>query len=379
MATGTPPPRPTTTGRRAVLRMALGGSAALLLSLRGKRGLAQSRATPDSFNALYNYPPMLGHVVSWHLPVLSNPPDGEPTAYLEKGDVVPIYGAKVFRPAPRAYPHNPVWFDIGTGCVHSSYVVPVREQFQEPVDPVGGGFWAEISVPYTQQHWEPREGSVGRFQMSYGAVFRVVERADDEQGQAWYRLYEEQNPGGIWWWVRAAHARKIGLEEFAPISPEVSPPHKRIVIDLAAQELVCTEYDAVVFSTRIASGSGYRDSSGELYGFDTPPGEHHVQRKTPARHMIGGPPGTRGFYNLPGVPWCTYFTSGGAAIHGTYWHNDFGRPRSHGCINVTSDAAKWIYRWTTPHLGPGGGYYYYWVPEEEQEAATAIEVRNQAY
>jgi hypothetical protein len=359
--------------------MAVGGAAALLLSAGRKRGFAQSRTTPDSFNALYDNPPMLGYVVNWHQAIRPDPPEGEASGYLEKGEVVPIYGAKTFQPAPRAYSHNPVWFDVGTGYAHSSNIVPVREQLQEPVDSVSDGFWGEIAVPYTLQHWEPREGSVGQYRMAYGAVFRVVERADDEGGQAWYRLYEEQNPGGIWWWVRAAHVRRIEPEGFTPISPDVPPRHKRIVIDLAAQDLVCTEYDTAVFATRIASGSGYRDPSGQLYGFDTPPGEHHVQRKTPSRHMIGGPPGTRQFYNLPGVPWCTYFVSGGAAIHGTYWHNDFGRPRSHGCINVTCDAAHWIYRWTTPHVGPGGGYYYYWVPEEQREEATTIEVRNQAY
>jgi hypothetical protein len=46
-----------------------------------------------------------------------------------------------------------------------------------------------------------------------------------------------------------------------------------------------------------------------------------------------------------------FFQRDGIAVHGTYWHNDFGHPRSHGCVNVSIDAAKWIYRWTTPTLG----------------------------
>jgi len=57
-----------------------------------------------------------------------------------------------------------------------------------------------------------------------------------------------------------------------------------------------------------------------------------------------------GTYDLPGVPWVTYLTKSGISFHGTYWHNDFGRPRSHGCINVTCDAARWIYRWTLPEV-----------------------------
>jgi lipoprotein-anchoring transpeptidase ErfK/SrfK len=48
----------------------------------------------------------------------------------------------------------------------------------------------------------------------------------------------------------------------------------------------------------------------------------------------------------------TYFHWWGTAIHGTYWHNDFGRPRSHGCVNVPNEIAKWVYRWTTPAVPP---------------------------
>jgi lipoprotein-anchoring transpeptidase ErfK/SrfK len=55
-------------------------------------------------------------------------------------------------------------------------------------------------------------------------------------------------------------------------------------------------------------------------------------------------------YELPGVPWCMFFTTTGIALHGTYWHNDFGRPRSHGCVNMRSEDAKWLYRWTLPEV-----------------------------
>ena len=57
-------------------------------------------------------------------------------------------------------------------------------------------------------------------------------------------------------------------------------------------------------------------------------------------------------YELYGVPWVSYFTESGIAIHGTYWHNDFGLPRSHGCINMPIDAARWIYLWSQPSLAP---------------------------
>jgi len=53
-------------------------------------------------------------------------------------------------------------------------------------------------------------------------------------------------------------------------------------------------------------------------------------------------------YELPGVPWVSFFHETGVAFHGTYWHTDFGIPRSHGCVNMRPEEAKWLYRWTTP-------------------------------
>jgi lipoprotein-anchoring transpeptidase ErfK/SrfK len=57
-------------------------------------------------------------------------------------------------------------------------------------------------------------------------------------------------------------------------------------------------------------------------------------------------------FDLPGVPWCTYFHWNGSALHGAYWHNDYGRPRSHGCLNLRPEDAKWLYRWTQPAVPP---------------------------
>jgi lipoprotein-anchoring transpeptidase ErfK/SrfK len=47
-----------------------------------------------------------------------------------------------------------------------------------------------------------------------------------------------------------------------------------------------------------------------------------------------------------------YITDGGISFHGTYWHNDYGVPHSHGCINMTPQSAKWLYRWTLPSVPP---------------------------
>jgi len=70
-------------------------------------------------------------------------------------------------------------------------------------------------------------------------------------------------------------------------------------------------------------------------------------------HMAGGSIGTG--YDTAGISWTTLFDPGGAAIHSTFWHNAFGTPRSHGCINARPEDAKWIFRWGLPtvSLNPG--------------------------
>ena len=67
-------------------------------------------------------------------------------------------------------------------------------------------------------------------------------------------------------------------------------------------------------------------------------GDYNVYVKYAAQTMSG--PG----YYLPDVPWVMYFYSG-YGIHGTYWHNNFGQPMSHGCVNLPTPEAEWFYNW----------------------------------
>ena len=67
----------------------------------------------------------------------------------------------------------------------------------------------------------------------------------------------------------------------------------------------------------------------------------------PSRHMRApeAERGTDAWFDLPGVPWSTFFTYDGIAIHGTYWHHNFGHPMSHGCVNASTPDAQWLYNW----------------------------------
>jgi len=133
--------------------------------------------------------------------------------------------------------------------------------------------------------------------------------------------------------------------EMTPISPNARD--KRLEVSLKDQRLYAYEGDRLVYSARCATGAAFTIEGVGMVDFTTPTGEHTVVRKRPSRHMLGFI-GRADEYDLPGVPFCTYFTEPGAAVHGAYWHNDFGRQRSHGCVNVLAEDAKWVYRWSMP-------------------------------
>jgi hypothetical protein len=184
-----------------------------------------------------------------------------------------------------------------------------------------------------------------------GTVYHIIEAYKDEQGTGWYKAYDEFPPTSpTFQWLLARDVRRIPRNEMCPIRPFV--PDKRIVTDLEAQRLTCFEGDQAVFSTLIASGVG-RHEGDPAYDLATHRGETAVLLKQASRHMTNrpypdGPPSVGDIFDLPGIAWNTFFHLSGTAIHGTYWHNDFGIRRSHGCMNVPTEAARFIYRWTHP-------------------------------
>ncbi len=117
-----------------------------------------------------------------------------------------------------------------------------------------------------------------------------------------------------------------------PGSPIQEP--KWIEVDLSDQYLRAWEYDRLVFGTYVSTG---------LPQYPTPPGTYRIYAKLRYEHMRGGTPGVD-YYDLPNVPHTMYFYRG-YAIHGAYWHNNFGRVMSHGCVNLPLSAAEWLYNW----------------------------------
>jgi lipoprotein-anchoring transpeptidase ErfK/SrfK len=279
--------------------------------------------------------------------------------------------------------YNKVWYKIEGGYVHSANVLPVPwNSGQPPITEAGDfGFWAEMVVPFFDVRVGPGLSS-GRAAYRYygGAVHKVqnvvtaesVPPADKMMFGAidkyWYQIEDEQFPAR--YFVPASYMRIVIEEEMAPISGDLDARDKLAVVNLKEQRVYAYEKDKEVFTCRCATGRNY-----DGMDFQTPRGEHFVYRKTPSQHMWGGAVGNEGAFNLPGVPWVSYFTTNGVAFHGTYWHNDYGAPRSHGCVNVASEDAKWLFRWTMPYIDPDPKNWYTQAPWRKPDFTKVTKVK----
>jgi L,D-transpeptidase catalytic domain len=292
-----------------------------------------------------------GRVISSSIQVYNIPSySGEAVRLFWKDTVLPISGVTIGDNDPE---YNRIWYRIGgLGYAHSGFIQPVLTVLNEPRSDIAQeGALAEVTVPYTDAHEGPTKTEEVAYRFYYETthwVTRLIRTARDE---FWYEIVDDKWDDRIYY-VPATHLRLVPDEELSPISPKVPLRGKRILVDIPRQTVTAFEWDLPVFSTRAATGAEF--SNGKYY---TPLGRHITFHKRPFRHMARGNLAANGF-DLPGVPWVSYFTETGVAFHGTYWHNDYGRPRSHGCINLTPQAAKWIYRWTLPYVPPDQQWVY---------------------
>ena len=113
----------------------------------------------------------------------------------------------------------------------------------------------------------------------------------------------------------------------------VAAGERWIHVNLSTQTLVAFEGDTPVFETLVSSG---------LPQWPTVTGLYRTYMKYESQTMNGYLLGYD--YYLPDVPYVMYFYED-YAIHGTYWHNSFGTPMSHGCVNVSTPDAGWLFNW----------------------------------
>jgi lipoprotein-anchoring transpeptidase ErfK/SrfK len=259
-------------------------------------------------------------------------------------EIIAITGQATSDESPTAY--NKLWYQTDTGFVYSAYVQPAENSANKPVAVDSRGFWGEITAPFADIYGSPSTDTPIAYRTYYGCVFKIISSATDTSQAIWYQISDEYS--GNDFYVNAEHIRPIPREEFAPISTDVPDDEKRIVVDTRNQVLTAYEADKVVFTARVATGASFHMADGTVQDFSTPEGNHRIYMKLPSQHMVGGAAGDADHYDLPGIGWISYFVTRGIAFHGTYWHNDYGAPHSHGCVNMLPEDAKWVYMWTLP-------------------------------
>lgn len=116
---------------------------------------------------------------------------------------------------------------------------------------------------------------------------------------------------------------------------------KWIDVDLSEQRVVAYVGTRPIRAFIVSTG---------LPNTPTVQGEFRIWVKTRIQDMSGGSRAAGNTYYLEDVEWVQYFYQD-YGFHGTYWHNNFGQPMSHGCINMTNEDAKWLFEWTSPQWG----------------------------
>ncbi len=183
-------------------------------------------------------------------------------------------------------------------------------------------------------------------------------------------LSEEFEVGGKAYMMTTAgqllRKNTLRLAEPQPVPEGVEPWERWIDVSLAKQMLVAYEGSRPVYVTLVSTGR----KGSKTEPFDTPPGRYRIRSKHVSTTMDGNT-ASDGNYSIQDVPWAMFF-EGSYALHGAFWHDGFGRVRSHGCVNLGPTDARWLFQWTTPFLPEG----WHGVHAHEGSPGSTVIVRE---
>jgi lipoprotein-anchoring transpeptidase ErfK/SrfK len=159
-------------------------------------------------------------------------------------------------------------------------------------------------------------------------------------------------------WIQRKESRKASLT-----TPPEEIEEGEMWIDVNLQEQVLVAYvgDSPIYTTMISTGTRKHR---------TPPGKYRIQRKVAQKTMSSGEKADEQ-YSVGGVPW-VMFVHGTYALHGAYWHDRMGAPRSHGCVNLSPKDAQHIYGMVQPQVPAG------WISANatEESPGTLVHIRS---
>ncbi len=240
--------------------------------------------------------------------------------------------------------NNPNWYRVFGGYMNAARLQKVRVHYNVALSSIPATkLLSEVTVPYTDAYrYNQWDGWLKIYRLYYSSIQWITGIDTGPDGNAWYIVQDEADKN-VHYYVPTVQLRPISPEEITPLSPDIPVGKKSIDVNLTTQTLTCSEYGKVVFTTLVSSG---------LPGLmATPTGPFNIQDKLPSRNMSTTSRLADDVIPLVGVPWTSFFTEVGHAFHGTYWHDNFGVPMSHGCVNMRTEDAKWLFRWSLPSAG----------------------------
>ena len=219
--------------------------------------------------------------------------------------------------------------------------------------PAGTAMAWSVQWPYAviREEPHPEAAEVGRIPLHAEALAHGG--AQSGGGETFVAMIEPAQG-----WALVEHVRH--WTEHAPPG-DVRDDELWIDVDLDQQMLALRRGTAIEFLTLISSGTPKHP---------TPLGIYRLEGKWAYADMRSRA-GDEEEYFVEGVPWVQYF-KGRYALHGTFWHNRFGRRTSHGCINLSAHDARWVYERTWP--APKAGWIV--INEHAQEPGTLLRIRK---
>lgn len=157
----------------------------------------------------------------------------------------------------------------------------------------------------------------------------LYQQAKDSKGDAWYRVSETPEEP---MWVHSSLIKTV-----APVKFEGAKFKGKWINVNISQQIVTAYEGAKPIKVTLASTGTLKDPT-EL-------GTWKIYWRLPKQDMEGGNLASDDYYSLKDVPYPQYFHTSGEGFHGTYWHDNFGYRRSHGCVNLSTPMSEWLYGW----------------------------------
>ncbi|MFW6085682.1 MAG: L,D-transpeptidase [Myxococcota bacterium] len=320
------------------------------------------------------------HICQEHVRYSAEPPGGAPVLQVPPGEVLPQRYAFVRWDAARAFAHPSHYFAddyreaFGKGF---GLVVTGRSTYEGvPFARTRSGLWIQrdalrwargsrfqgvelddsegeaLDMGWVLAEGAPvREKPAGRVTRRAGR--REVVRVSDARGR-WLRLRD----GG---WMRA---RRVARATGAEPPEQVENGDRWVDVDLGEQVMVAYEGRRPVYATLVSTGRRLRTHR-------TPKGTFRTWVKLAYSDMddLEREDVSRN-YMIEQVPWVQYF-EGAIGFHAAFWHDDFGRRRSHGCVNLAPRDARWLFDFTRPELPEG----WQAILPTERNPGTVVRVR----